>query len=484
MEGLHVGLLAARFFIFFWHKNECIYILVGKASYSLGVNAVSESELKEGILKNAKKSGLKFVSLQFVDIFGIAKNCEITMGRLEDALNSGMWFDGSSIEGFARIHESDMLLKPDLKTFCFLPWTKNTVARIICDVYTIDEKPFEGDPRGNLKHALKKLREQGYEYRVGPELEFFFFKMTDGLAPVAEPHDAASYWDLGPLDLAVDAKREVIQCMDSMGLNIERGSHEVAPGQHEIGIKYGDALAIADNVLTYKNTAKIIAKKYGLFASFMPKPIFGINGSGMHVHQSIWKNGKNAFCDADDKYGLSKIAHQFIAGQLTHARPLAGVVAPTVNSYKRLVPGYEAPVYICWARINRSALIRVPKSIRGDSKASRIELRCPDPSCNPYLAFAAMLSAGFDGIRNRMAPPEPLEENVYHFDDKKLEKLHIRVLPASLAEATAELGRSSIMKEALGGFILDKMVELQEKQWDAYRKQVTPWEMERYLPIL
>lgn len=445
---------------------------------------MTEEELKRGILKNAKKNGLRFVSLQFVDIFGIAKNCEITLHRLEDTLNSGLWFDGSSIEGFARIHESDMLLKPDLKTFCFLPWTENKVARIMCDVYTIDEKPFEGDPRGNLKRVLEKLKKDGFEYKVGPELEFFFFKMTDGLAPSSEPHDAGSYWDLSPLDLAVDAKREVIQHMDSMGLNIERGSHEVAPGQHEIGIGYGDALAIADNVLTYKNTAKIIAKKYGLFASFMPKPIFGINGSGMHTHQSIWKNGKNAFFDAGDKYNLSKIAHQFIAGQLHHAKPLAGVVAPTVNSYKRLVPGYEAPVYICWARINRSALIRVPKSIKGKREASRIELRCPDPSCNPYLAFAAMLSAGFDGIKNRMTPPEPLEENVYHFDDKKLEKLRIRTLPASLSEATAELGRSSIMREALGDFIFKKLIEIQEKQWDAYRTQVTPWEIERYLPTL
>jgi glutamine synthetase len=445
---------------------------------------LSNDELKAKVLKEAKDKGLKFISLQFVDVFGNAKNCEITPFKLEDALNSGIWFDGSSIEGFARIHESDMLLKPDMKTFCFLPWTENKVARMMCDVYGIDEKPFEGDPRGNLKRILKKLKEDGFEYKVGPELEFFLFKMTDSIMPTREPHDAGGYWDLSPLDRAVEAKREVIQHMDAMGLSIERGSHEVAPGQHEIGIGYGDALAVADNVLTYKNTLKIIAKKYGLFASFMPKPIFGMNGSGMHTHQSIWKNGKNAFFDADDKYGLSKIAHRFIAGQLHHARPLAGVVAPTVNSYKRLVPGYEAPVYICWARINRSALIRVPKSIRGKREASRIELRCPDPSCNPYLAFAAMLSAGFDGIRKKMSPPEPLEENVYHFDDKKLEKLHIGMLPASLNGATAELSRSSIMRDSLGEFIFNKLIEIQEKQWDVYRTQVTPWEIERYLPIL
>jgi glutamine synthetase len=269
-----------------------------------------------------------------------------------------------------------------------------------------------------------------------------------------------------------------------MGMSIERGSHEVAPGQHEIGIKYGDALAIADNVLAYKNTAKIIASKYGLFASFMPKPIFGMNGSGMHVHQSLWKNETNAFFDANDDYRLSKVARSFIAGQLQHARPLAGVVAPIVNSYKRLVPGYEAPVYICWAQINRSSLIRVPRGLKGKEDAVRLELRCPDPSCNPYLAFAAMLTAGFDGVKKRMVPPQPVEENVYHFDDKKLEKLGIGVMPASLSEATAELSRCGIMKEALGEFIFNKLIEIQGKQWESYRTQVTPWEIERYLPIL
>ena len=450
----------------------------------MGGEAASCDELKNGILEDAKKNGLKFVSLQFVDIFGNAKNCEVTMEKVEEALNSGLWFDGSSIEGFARIHESDMLLKPDPKTFTFLPWTDNKVARVICDVYTVEEKPFDGDPRGNLKRVLRRLGREGFEYKVGPELEFFLFKMNDGPVPNHEPHDAGSYWDLDPLDLAVDAKREVILNLDIMGLGIERGTHEVAPGQHEIGFRYGDALTIADNVLTYKNTVKIIAKKYGLFASFMPKPIFGINGSGMHTHQSMWKNGKNAFFDAADEYNLSKIAHQFIAGQLHHARPLAAVVAPTVNSYKRLVPGYEAPVYICWARINRSALIRVPQSTKGRKEASRVELRCPDPSCNPYLAFAAMLCAGFDGIRKRRTPPKPLEENVYHFDEKKLERFGVEMLPASLNEASGELSRSSVMKEALGGYIFEKLIEIQGKQWEAYRTQVTPWEVERYLPIL
>lgn len=459
------------------------FIPAGYNKHTRG-ETLKNDELKAKIMKEAKDKELKFVSLQFVDIFGNAKNCEITKEKLDDALNSGLWFDGSSIEGFARIHESDMLLKPDPKTFTFLPWTGNKVARIICDIYTVEEKPFEGDPRGNLKLVLKKLNGEGFDYKVGPELEFFLFKMNDSTTPNHEPHDAGSYWDLDPLDLAVDAKREVIEYMDTMGLGIERGSHEVAPGQHEIGLRYGDALTIADNVLTYKNTVKIIAKKHGLLASFMPKPIFGINGSGMHTHQSIWKDGKNIFFDTDDRYNLSKIAHHFIAGQLHHARALAAVVAPTVNSYKRLVPGYEAPVYICWARINRSALIRVPKSTRGRREASRIELRCPDPSCNPYLAFAAMAHAGFDGVKKRMTPPEPVEENVYHFDDKKLEKLYIGMLPASLKEATIELSRSDIMREALGEFIFNKLIEIQRKQWDSYRTQVTPWEIERYLPVL
>jgi glutamine synthetase len=448
------------------------------------VKTLNNDELKAKILKDAKDKGLKFIGLQFVDIFGNAKNCEITSFKLESALNSGVWFDGSSIEGFARIHESDMLLKPDLKTFCFIPWSENKVARMMCDVYGVDEKPFDGDPRGNLKRVLKKVKEDGFEYKVGPELEFFLFKMTDGTMQAREPNDAGWYWDLSPLDQAVEAKREVILSLDAMGMSIERGSHEVAPGQHEIGIKYGDALAIADNILAYKNTAKTIAGKHGLFASFMPKPIFGMNGSGMHVHQSLWKNGANAFFDAGDKYRLSKVARSFIAGQLHHARPLAGVVAPTVNSYKRLVPGYEAPVYICWAQINRSSLIRVPRGLKGKEDAVRLELRCPDPSCNPYLAFAAMLTAGFDGVKKRMVPPKPVEENVYHLDDKKLEKLGVGMLPASLNEATAELSRSSIMREALGDFILNKLIEIQEKQWDAYRIQVTPWEIERYLPIL
>jgi len=444
----------------------------------------SDDELKEDIIKNVKNNGTKFISLQFVDILGNAKNCEVTAKKLEDILNDGLWFDGSSVEGFMRIHESDMLLKPDLKTFTEIPWSDKKIARIICDVYTVDEKPFEGDPRSNLKRVVSKAKEMGFEFKVGPELEFFLFKINDGPEHIHETHDQAGYWDLNPLDLAVDVKREVIENLDAIGLGVERGHHEAAPGQHEIGFKFGDPLTIADNVLIYKNTVKVIAKKYGLFASFMPKPVFGINGSGMHTHQSLWSGDKNAFFDHNDEYKLSKVAYGFIAGQLNHARALTAVVNPTINSYKRLVPGYEAPVYICWARINRSALIRIPKFIEGKENACRIELRCPDSSCNPYLAFAAMLQTGIDGVRNKVSAPKPVEENVYHFDDKKLEEFYIKTLPSSLEEATLELSKDAVMKEALGNYIFNKLIEAQRNQWNSYRTQITAWEMKKYFPIL
>ena len=444
----------------------------------------SDEELKNNIIKTAKSDDIKFISLQFVDILGNAKNCEVTAKKLEDILTDGLWFDGSSVEGFVRIHESDMLLKPDLKTFTKIPWSDKKIARIVCDVYTVDEKPFEGDPRSNLKRVVNKAKEMGFEFKVGPELEFFLFKINDGPAPTQELHDQAGYWDLNPLDLAVDVKREVIENLDAIGLGVERGHHEAAPGQHEIGFKFSDPVTMADNVLMYKNTVKVIAKKYGLFASFMPKPVFGINGSGMHTHQSLWINGKNAFYNPNDEYQLSKVAYGFIAGQLNHARALSGVIAPTVNSYKRLVPGYEAPVYICWARINRSALMRIPKFVSGKEQACRIELRCPDSSCNPYLAFAAMLQTGLDGVKNKLIPPRPVEENVYHFDDKKLEEFYIKTLPASLDEATEELSKDNLIKEALGSYIFNKLIEAQKNQWNSYRLQVTPWEIKKYFPIL
>jgi glutamine synthetase len=452
----------------------------------------SEQELKNNILNDINEKGIKFVSLQFVDILGNAKNCDVTTKKIDDALKEGLWFDGSSVEGFVRIHESDMLLKPDINTFKIIPWSNEKAARIICDVYTVDGKPFEGDPRSNLKRVVRNAKKMGYDFNVGPELEFFLFKTEPVMctlrneehAAIQEPHDTAGYWDLSPVDLAVGVKREIMESLDSIGLGVERGHHEVAPGQHEIGLKYGDPVNMADNVLTYKNAVKVIASKHNLFASFMPKPISGINGSGMHTHQSLWINGKNAFFDASDEYGLSKTAYEFIAGQLNHAEELAGVVAPTVNSYKRLVPGYEAPVYVFWARINRSALIRVPKFIEGKESACRIELRCPDPSCNPYLAFAAMLQTGLDGIKNKMEAPKPLEENVYHFDDKKLHEFRIETLPESLHDATEKMSKSTVIREALGDHIFEKLIEAQQKQWNSYRTHVSGWEIKKYLPVL
>ncbi|MEW5996845.1 MAG: glutamine synthetase family protein [Candidatus Micrarchaeota archaeon] len=437
-----------------------------------------EEEAKK-VLSEAEEKGVRFVQLRFVDVLGTAKNCEIPVGRLEDALESGMWFDGSSIEGFARICESDMLLKPEPGTFAVLPW-EPSVARVMCDVYTTEEKPFEGDPRGVLKRVLKKAEGMGYSYKTGPELEFFLFQGKDGLSTSPEPHDSGAYFDLSPMDLAAGMRRELVPALEAMGLSIEMSHHEVAPGQHEIDFRYGDALGVADSVMAYKDAVKIIAKKYGLFASFMPKPVFGINGSGMHVHQSLWKDGGNAFADGGGRFGISDAARNFIAGQLAHARGFAGVVAPTVNSYKRLVPGYEAPVYICWGQVNRSALIRVPRHQKGRGGAARCELRCPDPSCNPYLAFAVMLAAGLDGIEKKMEPPEPVEEDVYEEEHSK----GLKTLPGSLGEAMEEMEKDSLIRETLGEHIYSNLLDAQRMHWDAYRTQVTPWEVKEYLPVL
>lgn len=438
-------------------------------------------EKSEKVLNSAKEKGVKFVQLRFVDVLGSAKNCEIPVERLDDVLGSGMWFDGSSIEGFVRICESDMLLKPEPETFAILPWEPR-VARIMCDVYTTEEKPFAGDPRGVLKRMLKRTEEKGYSYKVGPELEFFLFQEKDGFTTSPEPHDAAGYFDLSPLDLAADMRRELVPALESLGLSIEMSHHEVAPGQQEIDFKYGDALGIADSVMSYKEAVKIIANKHGLFASFMPKPVFGINGSGMHVHQSLWKAMSNAFADGDSKFGISDTARHFIAGQLAHAKGFAGVVAPTVNSYKRLVPGYEAPVYICWGQVNRSALIRVPRHQKGRTNAARCELRCPDPSCNPYLAFSVMLAAGLEGMTKKIEPPDPEEEDVYETGYSKSKGL--KTLPGSLGEAIKEMEADPLVKETLGEHICANLLEAQKAQWDAYRTQVTPWEIKEYLPLL
>ncbi|MEM2250465.1 MAG: type I glutamate--ammonia ligase [Candidatus Bathyarchaeia archaeon] len=441
----------------------------------------------EEILQCIKEEGIKFIVLQFTDIMGSVKSATIPAQRLEEVLEHGIWFDGSSVEGFARIYESDMLLMPDLNTFCILPWEPENMrkARLICDVYTPDYKPFEGDPRYILKRALQKARDMGYIYNVGAELEFFLFKINEVPRPQPVPHDVGSYFDFSPRDQAAVVRSEIISFLQAMGIDMEMDHHEVAPGQHEVDIRYSDALTAADSVITTKYVIKAVAQAHNLHASFMPKPVFGINGSGMHTHQSLFSlDGRNAFHDPNDKYGLSKLAYHFIAGQLEHARAFSAVVAPTVNSYKRLVPGYEAPVYICWGRINRSALIRVPAFPQGKEKSTRIELRCPDPSCNPYLAFAVMLHAGLDGIERKLEPPDPVEEDVYHFDDARLKELYIRTLPGSLAEALAEMEKSELLRKALGEHTFRRFLEAKRKEWDEYRIRVTDWELNRYFLTL
>ncbi|MEM4348536.1 MAG: type I glutamate--ammonia ligase [Candidatus Anstonellaceae archaeon] len=443
-------------------------------------------EEKERILSDAEKNEVKFVDLEFVDITGMPKMCEITVKRLENVLDEGIWFDGSSIEGFARIAESDMFLVPDSSTWAIIPWSQNRTARLICDVYLDEKTPFDGDPRMVLKKQLAAAAKMGFEYKVGPELEFFLFKNSNGNGdPEAmQVHDHAGYFDLATRDEAFELKQEIVPALEKMGMTIERSHHEVAQGQHEIGFKYGSALQIADSVMTYKTAVKTLAKKYGLYASFMPKPVFGINGSGMHVHQSLWSGSENAFFDGSNEYGLSKVAMNFIAGIMEHARSLTAITNPTVNSYKRLVPGYEAPVYICWGRINRSALIRIPRNLRGKDKAARIECRFPDPSCNPYLAFAAMLAAGLDGIRRNLQPPAPVEERVYGYEEEKRKSLGIGTLPGSLAEASAEFASNKVLLEALGEHVSTYLLKIQKKDWDEYKAQVTSWEKKRYFGVL
>ncbi len=443
-------------------------------------------EEKNRIIADAKEKGVRFVDLEFVDILGTPKMCEVTVERLNDVLEDGTWFDGSSVEGFSRIAESDMFLVPDTQTWAVLPWTGNKTARLICNVYVDEKTPFVGDPRSVLKRQLARAKAMGFDYKVGPELEFFLFKGGNGdLDPEKmQVHDNAGYFDLSTRDAAFDLRQEIVPALEAMGLKIERSHHEVAQGQHEIGFFYGDALSIADSVMTYKTTVKTLSKKYGLYASFMPKPVFGINGSGMHVHQSLWKDGVNAFYDASDQYQISSMAKHFIAGIMEHARALAAITNPTVNSYKRLVPGYEAPVYICWGRINRSALIRIPRALGGSGKGARIECRFPDPSCNPYLAFAAMLAAGLDGIERKLEAPKPIEERVYGFEEDKRKLLGIGTLPESLEQASHELSQDKVVRESMGEHVSQMLLRVQNDDWRAYCTQVTKWEKERYFGVL
>lgn len=440
-------------------------------------------EIEGGILKRANKDGVKFVNLQFSDIMGNVKSVTIPSNKLKEALEEGVWFDGSSIEGFARIHESDMFLKPDVSTYRVIPWYKgdDKTARLICDVCRPDGKPFEGDPRHILKKAMEEAKKMGFVYNTGPELEFFLFKKENSeIKPL--PHDKGGYFDF-TTDLAFEVRKDMVLALEKMGIKAEASHHEVAPGSHEIDFKYSDALTTADNANTLKFTLKAIAQKHDLYATFMPKPLFGINGSGMHVHQSLFnvKTGKNVFYDPEDSYKLSKTAYSFMAGQLKHIKAMSAVLSPLVNSYKRLTPGYEAPVYICWAQINRSALIRIPRYTEGKNQSMRCELRCPDPSCNPYLAFAVMLKAGLDGIKNKLKPPPPVEENVYGFDNGKLKELNIDMLPHSLWEALKELKKNELVQQTLGKRVFETYVNAKTKEWDDFSIHVTDWEIKRYL---
>lgn len=436
------------------------------------------------ILERVKEDNVKFISLQITDVTGAVKSVDIPVDRLEKALNEGIWFDGSSVEGFARIQESDMRLLLDPETYAVLPWSRPEFrrARLFCDIYQPDGKPFLGDPRGTLKRVLERLKAHGWIYNVGPEPEFFLFKRNGPtIHPV--PNDVGGYFDFSASDEAERVRTELMDALAKIGLTVEMGHHEVALGQHEIDFEFDDALRTADNILTMKYTVKAIAAQHDLVASFMPKPIFGINGSGMHCHQSLFdESGNNLFFDENDKYKLSKIGHGFIAGQLAHARAFAAVVAPSVNSYKRLVPGYEAPVYVGWAQINRSALIRIPRYTPGREKSLRAELRCPDPSANPYLALSVMLAAALDGIDKDLPLVEPLNDiNVYHLTPEERAEKDIAELPGSLAEALNLLKDDPVIQEALGPVTYEAFHRAKWAEVDEYRMKVTDWELERYL---
>ena len=438
---------------------------------------------KKEILERVKKDNVKFISFQFSDVTGKVKSVDAPVEQLEGALDGGIWFDGSSVQGFARIQESDMHLYVDPDTYAVLPWTPDNMkrARFFCDIYTPDDEPFPGDPRGLLKRMLADLKERDMIFNCGPEPEFFLFRRNGSITPV--PHDVGGYFDFSSDDEAAQVRTELMYALNSMGLEIEVGHHEVALGQHEIDFRFADALRTADNVMTLKYTVKAIAAQHDLIASFMPKPLFGINGSGMHVHQSIFDTkGTNLFFDEKDEFHLSELAHNLIGGELKHARALAALVAPTVNSYKRLVPGYEAPVYVGWAQINRSALIRIPRYNKGQNKAMRAELRFPDPSCNPYIAFAGMIAAAFDGIDNKIAAPKPLNNiNIYHLSEDERKAKGIKELPSSLLEALEALDNDTVLKNALGEEIYTAFRRAKLEEWDDFRIHVTDWEVEKFL---
>ncbi|MCX7815946.1 MAG: type I glutamate--ammonia ligase [Syntrophales bacterium] len=437
---------------------------------------------KDDVLRIVKERNVSFIQFWFTDILGMLKVFSITPSELEVGLEEGMGFDGSSIEGFCRIEESDMIAKPDPTTFQFLPWrpADRPVARMFCDILNPDGTPYEGDPRYCLKRILKKVSEKGFTFYVGPELEYFYF--TDEKTP--QPLDTAGYFDGIPLDRATDLRRQTIFALQEMGIAVEYSHHEVAPSQHEIDLRYDEALAMADKVMTYRVTVKEVARQNGVYATFMPKPLYGYNGSGMHTHQSLFQGNRNAFFDERDEYHLSSIAKKYIAGLLVHAPEITAICNQWVNSYKRLVPGYEAPVYVSWARRNRSAMIRVPMYKPGKEKATRIEFRSPDPACNPYLAFAVMLAAGMKGIEDNYELPPPIEEDLYEMNEKARERAGIVSLPGSLNQAITLCEKSALVRETLGNHIFEKFIENKRVEWDRFRTHVSQFEIERYLPML
>jgi glutamine synthetase len=439
------------------------------------------------VIDKAKADGIRFVQLQFTDVLGIVKAVTIPIHQLEGSVLHGTWFDGSSIEGFTRIAESDQYLMPDMSTFAEIPWQpasgRRGTARIICDVFTPRGEPFVGDPRFVLRRQVLRAQKLGYIVNMGPELEFFLFNRDANGKVAPLPHDLAGYFDFST-DLAQEVRQDMVDALEAFGIKVEAAHHEVAAGQHEIDFEYSDALRTADNAVTFKFALKAIAQQHGLYATFMPKPIFGINGSGMHTHQSLFSiaDQRNAFADPANKYGLSDLARSYMAGILAHARAMIAILAPTVNSYKRLVPGYEAPTYITWGRTNRSALIRVPMISPGKSiEGTRAEVRCPDPSSNTYLAFAVMIAAGLDGVERGLQLSEPVEESLFEMDAARVSERGIRELPGTLGEAMDELRSDPVICEALGEHVLEHYLEAKQAEWDEYRAQVTQWELDRYL---
>ncbi len=435
----------------------------------------------DDVLKMLREESVRFLRLQFTDITGAVKNVEVPESQFEKALAGDIMFDGSSIEGFVRIEESDMILKPDLDTFAIYPWgdADNRVARVICDVYTAEEEPFSGDPRNVLKRVVAKAEKMGYAMMAGAEAEFFLFHRTEDGAPTRVTHDAGGYFDLGPTDLGEIARRDIVNVLTAMGFEVEAAHHEVAQGQHEIDFKYEEALVTADHLSTFKFVVRNMAVRHGLHATFMPKPIFGQNGSGMHTHQSLFKGGANAFYDESDEDGLSPVMRHYAGGLLEHARAFCVVTNPLVNSYKRLVPGYEAPTNVAWSHHNRSPMVRVPAR-RG--RGTRLELRMPDPSANPYLALAVQLAAGLDGIEKELDPPDPVDKNIFELTVRERRRYKVKELPRDLGEAVDEFKKSDLMKETLGEHVFEHFVAAKEQEWADYIAQVHEWEIDRYLP--